>query len=251
MADGKTIKVKGKKTTLYLGTDLNGDIPHTFFSQDKETKFSWYIFFKGLRLMNYPLKVLVSDGNSDIFQAGKRFYPHLRWQTCLKHYMDKIDRILSYKKILKEKKQKEFEKEIRLRFLVKKMLFSENYEGFFRLWKSMKYFHCQSKICKLIKKDIERNLEYLVLYYFDSNVPRTNNLIENLIKQYNRRLKTIEGFQSPETASGHLKLYTLYLRFRSYTDCRKARKKKNGKSKLELAGVKISGIDWLRFSQNY
>ena len=79
-------------------------------------------------------------------------------------------------------------------------------------------------------------------------LPPTNNQLENLIKQYERRLKTIEGFGKNQKATeGYLNLMGIYQCFKPYTDSRDKNKYKNGKSPLELAGVSIKGLDWVRF----
>ena len=82
-----------------------------------------------------------------------------------------------------------------------------------------------------------------------SYMPYTNNLLENLIKQYERRLKTMEGFGHDLNAiEGYLNLMAIYHCFKPYTDCKEHNKRKNGKAPLELAGTSIKGLDWVRFS---
>jgi len=80
-------------------------------------------------------------------------------------------------------------------------------------------------------------------------LPYTNNQLENLIKQYERRLKTIEGFGKNQKATeGYLNLMGIYQCFKPHTDCRSKNKYKNGKSPLELAGVSVKGLDWVGFA---
>jgi hypothetical protein len=89
----------------------------------------------------------------------------------------------------------------------------------------------------------------LTTYLAHPDMPRTNNRVENLIKQLNRRLKTLEGFGSPRQARGYLDLWSCYHRFKPYTDCRGRHRHKNGRAPLECAGVDLTGLDWFRFSQ--
>ena len=80
-------------------------------------------------------------------------------------------------------------------------------------------------------------------------MPYTNNTLENLIKQYERRLKTIEGFgNNQDIIKGYLNLMAICYCFKSYTDCKKNNKYKNGKSPLEVAGVFTKSLDWVRYS---
>ena len=90
---------------------------------------------------------------------------------------------------------------------------------------------------------------WLMTHLPHPDMPRTNNRIENLIQQLNRRLKTLEGFGGPHQARGYLHLRSMYHRFKPYTDCRGRHRYKNGRAPLECAGVNIAGLDWFRFSQ--
>jgi hypothetical protein len=102
-----------------------------------------------------------------------------------------------------------------------------------------------------IIKFVNRNYECMVMHHRNNNIPKTNNIAENRNKQIVRRLKTIEAFQHFETAFNYLNLICNYLRFKSFTDCKGKRKCRNGKSPLELCGVKISNRDWLKNSINW
>jgi hypothetical protein len=61
-----------------------------------------------------------------------------------------------------------------------------------------------------------------------------------------RRLKTIESFNSIQSAENYLNLYKNFLRLKPFTDCRGKNKYKNGKSPLEVCGVKLRTKDWLK-----
>lgn len=51
---------------------------------------------------------------------------------------------------------------------------------------------------------------------------------------------------SPEKKYLHLKAWALARRFTKFTDCKIGMNKlKNGKAPLELAGVKVEGVDYL------
>lgn len=245
IADGKHIKARGKKGCWYIGVDLTGDIPNSKYGSEGENKFDWFIYFKQLKIIKYPLKYLVSDGNDDIYQSAKHHFPLVRYQTCCEHYLRKMDRIIGYQKIIREKQQIKFSKELKIRYLVKLMLFSKTYDDFLMYWRSIRYFPHKSSLMNFIRKDIKKNFVFLTIHFFEKHIPRTNNIAESFIKQIKRRLKTIEGFGSHKTANGYLHLLAIFLRFKPYTDA----KNKNGKSRLQLAGVDTKDIDWLKFSQ--
>jgi len=97
---------------------------------------------------------------------------------------------------------------------------------------------------------IDHHLTGLLSHQKDNLIPKTNNLAENKNRQIKRRFKTIEAFQSEQNASNYLILICNYLRFKPYTDCRKDRKSRNGKSPLEICGVVLREKDWLKNSLN-
>lgn len=78
---------------------------------------------------------------------------------------------------------------------------------------------------------------------------RTNNEMEELIRQFQRRVKTMDGFRKEESTKGLLNLWMIQYRFKAHRSCRGRNRWKNGQSPLEMAGVPTSGMDWVRFSQ--
>jgi len=110
---------------------------------------------------------------------------------------------------------------------------------------------CYSKITDRIEKKFFKEFDYLFSYlkYPKLEIPRYNNLSENYNQQLDLRLKSIRGFESFETGRGELILLTTRRRFMKYTDCSGPYKHLNGYAPLELSGVDVSSIDWLKFSQ--
>gem|GEM_PF-798207 len=105
---------------------------------------------------------------------------------------------------------------------------------------------------KKIKTFINSLIEYkdnIFCHLKHKFMPYTNNLLENLIRQYERRLKTIEGFGSDLKAiNGYLNLMGICHCFKPYTDCREHNKYKNGKSPLQIAGASTTALDWVKIA---
>ena len=78
-----------------------------------------------------------------------------------------------------------------------------------------------------------------------SGLPADNNVTENVIKQLSKKLRLMEGFESIESAECYVRLLADCYRFKRFTDS--GRTTGNGSSPLELAGVNLSGRDWLSF----
>jgi len=84
-------------------------------------------------------------------------------------------------------------------------------------------------------------------HFFHPGMPRTNSLIEGIIRNLSRKIDDTDGFESLETAWHSLKLLIMNYRFHPFSCSRN--KSHNGLSPLELAGVDISHINWVEFSQ--
>jgi transposase-like protein len=97
---------------------------------------------------------------------------------------------------------------------------------------------------------LNRYFDQMMIYHSHPGMPRTTNFVENVNKQIQRRIKTIEAFQSRSGASAYMNLLIAYLRQKPYTDCRGKRKYLNGLSRLEAAGVSLPSTDWLKNSLN-
>lgn len=113
----------------------------------------------------------------------------------------------------------------------------------------LKRVHRSIQRAKQVAKGfLDRYWDKLMTYHRNPGMPRTNNFAENLNKQVERRVKTIEAFQSRESAKQYMNLLIAYLRQKPYTDCRGRRKHLNGKSRLEAAGVHLTSRDWLKYA---
>lgn len=94
-----------------------------------------------------------------------------------------------------------------------------------------------------VVRALERNFKVYMAHHFTPLLPADNNVTENVIKQLNKKLRLMEGFQSLESAERYVRLLVGYYRFKRFTDsCRG-----NGKSPLELSGVDLQDRDWLSF----
>jgi hypothetical protein len=106
----------------------------------------------------------------------------------------------------------------------------------------------RKKLTGLINSLFEKRKALLVHLDYPE-LSRTNNEMEELIRQFQRRVKTTDGFGKEESTKGFLNLWMIQYRFKAHESCRGRNRWKNGKSPLEMAGVPTSGVDWVRFSQ--
>lgn len=73
-----------------------------------------------------------------------------------------------------------------------------------------------------------------------------NNATENVVKQLAKKLRLMESVSTEESARSYIRLLVGCYRFKRFTDATYA--PRNGKAPLEIAGVDLTGKDWLQFS---
>lgn len=242
--DGKYVKVYDpvdKRTFNYCwicGIDYpTKDLPYHLL-HDEEGKIDLVIYFKRLKELGYPLKVLISDDNHEILEAARLVYgDSFKFQLCVRHYLEKLirwiypaktDRLIEQiRRIILASDLKQAKQEL-------KYLSDHRYEL------------VKTKTQKQIYLDFNEHVKYLATYLkYPEYIPRTNNEIENLFRQLNLRLKTINRFYSWQYATNYLNAWALMRRFTPFTDCRYPNKLRNGKAPLELANCQIKRFDYL------
>lgn len=186
------------------------DIVHHHLG-DEETMIDLVLFYQQVKANDYPLKGLVSDGNTDIVRSARMVFGHtFAHQMCVRHYVQNL--------------------RVRLK---DKLITERQYE----VWKRAIY---SGKPLPSLPKE-------LFTYQSVPSLPRTNQQIENLFRQTRLRTRSIGQFHSWQSAYGYLNAWTLFRRFTPFTDCRD--KTRNHRSPLQLAGCDITGLDYLRLQK--
>lgn len=239
VVDGKYIKVKGysKKIPVIYGIDyLTHDIP-TYRIAPAENYLNICKFFESLRLLNYPLQVLVSDDNENIRKSCFKYYPKAVFQLCQRHYKESIKSNLD---IDNNRKHFEFMLDIYDLFRPKR-----NEDDFNRFGKHLLKKYLDDELLILLILDIDKRKEDLLGYLKHKNTPRTTNLIECYNSHLQGRLKTIKGFDSLKNANLWLNAYFIRRRIKKFTDCKGRFKYLNGTCSLQnsiKSGEKIPKI---------
>jgi len=229
LVDGKYVKVKGfeKKIPFIYGIDYQThDIPICLLAPS-ENYHSMKSFFMKLRNTGYKLRGIVCDDNSATKLGLKHVYQDAKVQLCHTHFLEHIRRMLctrtdeKYRYFFSEIQQAAFSKKLKQKKKIKKELF----EIF------QKY--CNDEKVIIVIRYIEEHLDELTNHLKIRGCPKTNNLIESYNKQLNGRLKTIQGFESFQTAERWLSAWILKRRLTPFTSCRGQFKKLNGKTSLQ------------------
>jgi transposase-like protein len=274
IVDDKMINIKGEKKVSLIAKDKNGDIVHEELL-DYPDQSSYDEFFLFIRdHLDYRFNSVTTDLDTNLARSIKTVLgddiPH---QKCLKHALDNILRIVKYHslRVKQSKLEKKYIDDYKnfsnndQKELAKTKSQLEEINQMIKVIKSFLWSGEKSKSKVIYQKITSKySIKYPKVISFLSNnknqllthqgykeIPKTNNDAENTNRQIKRRLKTIEAFQSKISAYNYLILFCNYLRMKPYTDCRKKRKFRNGKTPLQLSGVKLVISDWVKFSLNY
>jgi transposase-like protein len=233
---------------MLLGTDVESlDIPHLILAEHEDAE-NWFFFFVVLKnVVGYPLRGAVSDGDPVIAEALERVYPGVPHQLCVKHFLDGLHRYFRYESSHGRGTWREIE---RFEKAARRCLYADTLEQAQRVLAAIQI---DPGFQKAGLQDgmamIERHWPHLTQHFRMPELPRTSNVVEGTIRKLDRRLDAMDSFGNHQNAWNILKMLTVYNRFRQLTDCREPHAHRNGFAPLELAGVNIHGVNWIKFSQ--
>lgn len=245
--DGKPIKFAGgKKKTAFLAVDCGTkDLVHLDLIDDENEKELEDFLLLIKEKLKYPSSFIISDlGKGRILiNLIKKIFPNVPHQACIVHFMRYVDTWLPKSKKSKYYKQNKF-----LRERIHKILFASNFKEADAFLEELLSLRSRFKVTyqNAVLKSLLKHYELFMQHFHYHNMPRDNNVVENIVKQLNRKLKQIDGFKNRDNAYNFLKLWAMCYRFKAFTDSRY----NNGKAPLELAKVDISHRDWLSFSKS-
>ena len=284
--DDKYIRVRGKRYLCLVAVDATGDPVHLELieepNQDAYDNFFRYL----VDHLGYQVRAITTDLDPMLDNAVKNvFGSQILHQKCIWHGLEIIKRQIDYQKTrqdyLRFKKKRDDlsasledkkvyydstrEKLQRMKsdlavleeeYLAKEKLLSDIREMFNKKTHSKvteKFNAIKKRYATRYPKVISfltDNLDGLNIYTINQRIPKTNIMAENFNRQLQRRLKTIEAFQTFSTAFNYLNMIRNYLRFKPFTDCKRERKYRNGFAPIELCKVKLASRDWIKNSIN-
>ncbi|MBI3332144.1 transposase [Candidatus Peregrinibacteria bacterium] len=239
VVDGKFVAVKGyeRKIPFIYGIDyLTHDIPICMLAPSENYQ-ALLQFFTKLKNTGYELLALICDDNESIRMAARAVYPGVIVQLCHVHFLENIRRTL---KVRSEETYRAFVEDLEEKIFDLPYLGQANLERHIR-WRAPRHYDDPMKIATL--QHIFHYSDLLTGYVkaenlFHNGCPKTTNLIESFNKQINGRLKTIQGFQSFQSAERWLSAWILCRRMTPFTDCRGKFRQLNGTYSLEKTRMK-------------
>lgn len=241
--DGKVIFVRGNRRCLLIGVDHpTQDIVHALVLE-AETADELARLATETRLdAGHPLSGVVADLGPGFVQAHRDHFGATPFQACRVHFDRRLD-----SDIPKAKWSAKAPLYQELKARVRAVLYAPTYDEAARLLHAL--IKERARFKGIGKYDtirtLERNFNVYAAHHHTPGLPADNNVTENVIKQLNKKLRLIEGFESLESAERYVRLLVGCYRFKRFTDsCRRA---DNGKAPLELAGVDLAGREWLSY----
>ncbi len=211
--DGKYVKVKGfeSKIPFIYGVDYEShDIVVSSLCKSESTE-SFKKVFRILKEIDYLLKVVVCDNVlKSLIPAVKYYYPNVRIQLCLNHYIENVRTLLN---VRTSNEHYIFFEEI-YDLLYHKFGGNENHNFkklLFKYEKDIRY--------KFILLDIYDDFDFLFTYLDNNRIPNNTNLIELFNSHFNNRITLAKGFNSLNTADRFLNALVVRRRTLPFTDC--------------------------------
>jgi transposase-like protein len=243
--DGKFLHVNGKKMACLLAADLSTlDITYWEIASS-EDEAGCRQFLINLREEIYPLRGIVTDlGRGKVWlKLIADIFPEIPHQACIVHFDRYVNQILP-----KSKLNKHYQENLLLRQLISNLLYASSFndaeEIFFRLQRANGYFKADYQ--RTVLKSLSKHFDLLTAHFHYSDLERTNNITENIIKQLDRKIFLLSDFESAQAATNFVKLWVCSYRFKPITSSNYS--SRNGLSPLQLAGVTAKPFDWLDFA---
>lgn len=228
--DGKYFSIARESSdwAFLWGIDyLRHDIP-IFLIAPAENYHSWAKLFSYFRIIDHHPTLLLCDDNVPLKMAAREKFPQVRIQTCYNHFKENIRRDL---KVRSNNTYRTFMHRIETILDSSIKLSDEN----FQTWMgALVRDYGTDPICLSIILTIRRYQTELFAFRGIPDAPLTTNLIEGMNGHLEKRLFSLQSFQSIAHAKLWFNGYVLKRRQTKFTDCRGKFRYLNGKTGVEM-----------------
>lgn len=241
--DGKAVFVKGVEHALLVAVDqTTQDVVHALLVQAETEQAFYRLVREAVVLAGYPLKGLVTDASPplDLWQLTPTIWPSFP-SSCAGFISPATST-----DIAKAKRSPDAALRAELKQRIRAVLFADTYQEAARLWPTLldAAAHYQGLSRYDTLGSLRDRFQLYMTHHRIPGLPADANITENVIKQLGKKLRLIEGFQTVDSAERFIRLLVGCYRFKRFTDSDNGH---NGKCPLEIAGIDLTGIDWLGY----
>lgn len=246
-ADGDRIRVGDEELSILLSLDVKTrDVP--FAMLGREDAHHWTLFFDRMRALGYPLNGLTSDGDPAILAGARTSFPKLIHHRCHAHFIRNVEDLLQPRYAVfphLPTEYQRFQKGLHKFLEAPEWRIAKEYLRFLMYYPSF-----QRPVFRPARQLLLQSLPQIIPAFFHKGMPRTSNLIENVIRFLDRRITPMDRFHSRESAWAMIKLLILYYRFHKFTNPSRKYAYIRNRSPLQLAGINTTGLRWLSVGLN-
>jgi transposase-like protein len=244
--DGKALWVAGEERCLLVGVDqATHDVVHALVVDDEDGQSFERLVREAVIQAGYPLKGLVIDGSPPFLATHAEYFARVPLQVCRVHASRRLDH-----NIAKAKRSPDAAIRAELKERVRSVLFAASENEARRRLDAL--LADRDHYVGVSRRDtlasLQRLFELYMTHHRVPGMPADTNITENVIKQLAKKLRLIEGFTTMASAESFSRLLVGCYRFKRFTDS--CRRDDNGRSPLQLAGVRSPPGDWLRYLLN-
>ncbi len=234
--DEKYIKLFKEWIYLYVAVDEStGEAIHMKVLRNLGQD-SAKLFLLELKLMGYNPETIVTDLCPDYPGAITKIFPKVHHHQCVLHAERAAKRLLN-KYLPKSKNEHEYQKlKKAIRHIFKQKEKKDLKKAYQQFIQSAKDY---SDEVKPVFDMIERYYFHLKKCIENKNIPKTSNVAENLIKEFDLKYRTTMGYSSIEAIREFVKAYNIYLRL-----CPRASGKGKTLSPAQQSRTKNIPITW-------
>jgi hypothetical protein len=243
--DGKAIWVSGEEHCLLIAVDQQTqDVVHALVVRGEDEAGFEQIVRETVTVAGYPLKALVIDAAQPFVGGYLNYFARLPMQLCRIHASRRLDADV---RVARRQPDAPLRAELKAR--LRDVLFAPDAQLARERFAALAADHGRYSGLGHRRVDpvrsIGRRLDHYLMHHHVPGLPADSNITENVVKQLAKKLRLMEGFTTPESAERFTRLLIGCYRFKPFTSS--CRAPVNGRAPLELDGIDLHGLDWVRF----
>ncbi len=235
--DEKWVKVRKEWHYVFIAIDISSlDILHIDI-YPKRDKNSAKTFLSELKAMGYEIESIITDCCPIYEKSIPEIYPEVDHLKCVLHMGRSTRNRLM--KIFGSYSNEDYEK---LSPKISNIYSSRTKKEFEKSWSDWEKAQKEYSQLKEFSQKLRKQKESILQRILADDIMRTNNHVERVIKEFERKYKGMEKFMSLAYAQAWCKLFQIRFRLTPFE-----RGRNGGKSPAEALGYPVQNLEWTDF----